>query len=160
QLPVNLKQNFTDTMKLLRDPAFQDLLVNYKRRERTFVIAYGAKDDVSSLWLVRGGEGKEDKTEDYLRAFAPFVEENPNHVEAIRILQKSPEKWSPEVLSELVEKLKATPERFTVDNLQKAHEIHYHKALVDIISMVKHAADGDSPLLTAEERVKNAFATV
>ena len=37
------------------------------------------------------------------------------------------------------------------------HELHYQKALADIISMVKHAAKGDEPLFTAEERVHRAF---
>ncbi len=44
--------------------------------------------------------------------------------------------------------------------LQKAHEVHYRKALVDIISMVKHAADEGQPLLTAAERVDRAFTTL
>ena len=60
-------------------------------------------------------------------------------------------------LSELRQKLATAPQRFTVDNLRKAHEIQYHKALVDIISMVKHAANEQQPLYTAEERVKLAF---
>lgn len=159
-LPVALKRDFNTTMKLLRDAGFQDLLVNYQRKARMFVEAYGATDIVSSVWLVRGTDGKEYKPEDYLTAFARFVEENPEHIEAIRILQKSPEKWSTQALSELVEKLKMTPQRFTVEYLQKAHEIHYHKALVDIISMVKHAADKENKLYTAGERVALAFERV
>jgi len=63
-------------------------------------------------------------------------------------------------LAELRDKLKAAPERFTVEALQQAHDLHYRKALVDIISMVKHAADEQSPLLTAAERVERAFARV
>jgi hypothetical protein len=35
----------------------------------------------------------------------------------------------------------------------------YHKALVDIISMVKHAAREDEPLYTAEQRVTRATLT-
>ena len=35
--------------------------------------------------------------------------------------------------------------------------MHYHKALVDIISMVKHAAREQEALLTAEERVDRAL---
>jgi type I restriction enzyme R subunit len=38
--------------------------------------------------------------------------------------------------------------------------VHYQKALVDIISMVKHAAREDEELLTAEERIDRAFATI
>ena len=36
----------------------------------------------------------------------------------------------------------------------------HHKALVDIISMVKYAADEEQPLLTAAERVERALARV
>jgi type I restriction enzyme R subunit len=35
--------------------------------------------------------------------------------------------------------------------------MRYGKALVEIISMVKHAAREEEPLLTAEERVRRAF---
>ncbi len=38
-IPAKLAYEFTPTMKLLRDPAFQDLLVNYPRPRRTFVVA-------------------------------------------------------------------------------------------------------------------------
>ena len=49
---------------------------------------------------------------------------------------------APTPLTELRQKLAQAPEHFTEDNLQKAHSSsRYHKALVDIISMVKHAAD-------------------
>jgi type I restriction enzyme, R subunit len=159
-LAADMTRDFNGVMKLLRNPNFQDLLVNYQRKTRTFVEALGARDTVSSTWLVRGTDGKEYKPEDYLTAFARFVEENPEHIEAIRILQKSPEQWSTQALSELVEKLKMTPQRFTVEYLQKAHEIHYQKALVDIISMVKHAADRENKLYTASERVARAFERV
>lgn len=159
-LPANLKKDFTGTMKLLRDPQFQDLLVNYPRTPRTFVIAYETQDTVTSKWLVRGLDGKEYKPEDYLAAFAKFVQDNPAQVEAIRILLDRPRDWNVAALGELRQKLAVTPQRFTVEHLQKAHEIHYHKALVDIISMVKHAAEEQQPLLTAAERVQRAFAMV
>lgn len=157
-LPKRLREDFGSGMKLLRDDKFQDLLVNYDRAKRVFIEAPGVVDEVSSEWLLRGADGKEYKPEDYLTAFARFVQENPEHIEAIRILQKSPADWSTGALSELRDKLAKTPLRFTLDHLQKVHEIHYHKALVDIISMVKHAADTASPLLTAQERVEHAFA--
>jgi type I restriction enzyme R subunit len=160
ELPALLRKDFTGTMALLRNPAFQDLLMNYPRAPRTFLIAYETQDTVRSEWLVKGADGKEYKPEDYLTAFARFVRENPAHIKAIRILLSRPRDWSTDALSELREKLAATPEHFTVKNLQKAHEIHYHKALVDIISMIKHAAKEEQPLYTAEERVKLAFAKV
>src|SRR5262249_13779812 len=45
-------------------------------------------------------------------------------------------------------------------NLRRAFEVTHHKALVDIISMVKRAAIDDSPLYTAEERVDRAIERV
>src|SRR5205823_5152856 len=68
--------------------------------------------------------------------------------------------WNTNVLTELKQKLEATPQRFTPAYLERAHKIRYHKALVDIISMVKHAADDQNPLLTASERVERAFQKV
>jgi len=159
-LPNSLRKDFTGTMSLLRRPEFQDLLTNYPRAPRTFVIAYETEDEVSSEWLVRGLDGKEYKPEDYLAAFARFVKENPAQVEAIGILLDRPREWGTDALLELRQKLSAPTERFTLDNLEKAHRVRYDKALVDIISMVKHAAREQEPLYTASERVQRAFANV
>ncbi|MBS1812386.1 MAG: DEAD/DEAH box helicase family protein [Acidobacteria bacterium] len=157
ELAFNLQQSFINAMKLLRDEKFQHLLVNYPRAKRTFLVAYEAEDTVNSEWLVRGLDGREYKPEDYLIAFSRFVKENPAHVEAIRILLDRPQDWGTNALQELRQKLAATTERFTIQNLQKAHRVRYDKALVDIISMVKHAAREEAPLLTAEERVTAAL---
>lgn len=160
ELPQRLRDGLTDTMALLRDKNFQDLLVNYQRAQRTFLVAYETEDTVTSEWRVRGTDGKEYKPGDYLTAFSQFVQENPAHIEAIRILLDRPQDWSAEALKELKDKLAATPERFTVENLQRAHQIHYQKALADVISMIKHAANEESKLWTAEERVELAFQKV
>lgn len=159
-LPAQLHADFTGTMKLLRNPAFQELLVRYPRRPRVFLKAVEHVDEVSSEYHIRDGTGKEYKPEDYLEAFARFVQENPARIQAIRILLGRPKGWSTEALKELKEKLIKAPQRFTVDLLQKAHQLRYDKALVDIISMVKHAAIEQEPLLTAEERVDRAFGQI
>src|SRR5207249_4926393 len=65
-LPRRLKDAFTETMALLRDPNFQDLLANYPRPSRVFLVAYDTEDTVTSQWLVKDGTGKEHKPEDYL----------------------------------------------------------------------------------------------
>jgi type I restriction enzyme R subunit len=156
-LPQSLKENFTDAMALLRDKAFQDLLMNYPRPSRVFLVAHETVDTVSSSWVVRGADGKDYRPEDYLVAFSRFVRENPEKVEAIRILLNRPRGWSTEALMELRRKLAVSPQRFTEENLRKVHEVCYHKALVDIISMVKHAANDQNLLMTAEERVSSAF---
>ena len=45
ELPAQLRKNFTGAMALLRKPDFQDLLMNYPRAPRTFLIAYDTQDD-------------------------------------------------------------------------------------------------------------------
>jgi len=156
-LPHALGQDFTGTMTLLRNPAFQDLLLHYPRPERSLLVAYENVDTVSSRYLIRDSAGHEYKPEDYLLAFSQFVKENPEHIEAIRILLDRPKDWGTDALSELKQKLAATRYRFTVENLQMAHKVRYNKALVDIISMVKHAAREEEPLCTAEQRIHRVF---
>jgi len=159
-LGAALRKDFMPTMNLLRNADFQRLLQEYKRKPRVFYVAHTAQDEVSSEWLVRGLDGKEYKPEDYLTAFAEYVTTHENDVDSIAILLKHPQKWNPDALKTLREKLAAAPQRFTVPNLQKAFELSRHKALADIISMVKNAADRQSPLLTAAERVDRAIASI
>lgn len=56
-------------MALLRQPDFQNLLLNYPRPPRTFWVAYETEDTVPSQWPVRNGTGREYRPEDYLAAF-------------------------------------------------------------------------------------------
>jgi len=147
-------------MKLLRDRDFQDLLENYPRVQRTFLRATENVDEVSSEQLIRDGLGREHKPEDYLEMFSRFVRDNPAQIEAVQILLNRPADWSTVALKELREKLITAPERFTLEALQKAHESRYQKSLVDIISMVKHAAAEQSPLLTAQERAAKAIMAI
>jgi type I restriction enzyme R subunit len=150
ELPKRLRDNFDETMKLLRNKNFQQLLTDYPRAKRAFWVGYEVKDEVSSRKLF----GKWEKPEDYLQAFAKFVRENVNHFEAIRILLKRPQDWKPEILSDLRHVLRAND--FDEKRLRNAHEKVYRKQLADVISMIKHAADQQAPLLTAEERVTKA----
>ena len=160
-LPRMLREGFTETMSILRNRNFQDLLYNYPRKKRTFVIAYETEDTVTSEFRrLRAADGHDYKPADYLAEFSRFVRENPSHIEAISILLDRPKDWSTDALSDLQKKLAETPQRFTVKHLQAAHKLRYDKALADIISMVKHAADEASPLLSAEERVNLAFKRV
>jgi type I restriction enzyme R subunit len=159
-LPDLLKSSFADTMKLLRDADFQKLLVDYPRPRRTFVVAPGVEDTVSSEWLIRGATGREYRPEDYIKAFVAFVHENSDDVAAISILLERPQSWSTDALSELRDALAHAPEHFTYENLELAFRVAKEKALVDIISMVKNAALDTSPLYTAEERVDQAVQRV
>jgi type I restriction enzyme R subunit len=159
-LPEMLRSSFTETMKLLRDQEFQKLLVDYQRAPKTFLVAVETKDEVTSEWLIKGATGQEFKPVDYLKAFETFVHDNAEHVDALSILLSRPQGWGAKALKELRQTLVQAPERFTETNLQKAYAITHHKALVDIISMVKRAAIESSPLLTAEERVTQAVERV
>lgn len=151
-LPERLKNDWTNTMNLLLDERFQDLLENYPRAKPPFVLAESVEDVVTSQYLFRTTDGRELKPEDYLRSFQRFVRENPDQLEAINILFNRPEDFRTQELRELRKKLAARPERFTEGNLRKA----YHHELADIISIIRHAITGQR-LLSAVERVNRAF---
>ena len=157
RLPAAIANDFTATMKLLRNKNFQKLLVNYERAKTDFLVAHELMDEVASRVVIRDGAGNEYKPADYLVLFESFVRKNPDRIDAIRILLNRPKDWNTNALVELRKKLASTPEHFTIENLQKAHEGRYEKALVDIISMVKHAAKEEEPLLSAPERVDRAL---
>jgi type I restriction enzyme R subunit len=153
QLPETIKSDFTNTLKLLRNQEFQDLLVNYQRAKRSFLVAYETEDEVSSAR--HSFFGVHEKPEDYLTAFARFIKENSDKITAIKILLDRPKQWNPAALDELRQKLKEN--LYDEKTLSEAHKVVYRKALADIISMVKHAARDAEPILTAEERVDRAI---
>jgi type I restriction enzyme R subunit len=152
-LPSLLRNEFTETMKLLRNKEFQTLLMDYPRAKKSFLVAFGATDDVTSERKPRFGEFE--RPEDYLEAFSRFVRENWKDVEGLKVLLQNPSEWKPIVLEELKRSLGS--KGFQVSQLQTAHKIVSHKELADIISIVKHAAKEQEPLLTAEERVTRAM---
>lgn len=160
ELPAKVRGDFTNTMAVLRNPDFLALLKDYPRAERSFIVAPGVTDTVESEWLIKAGVGKEYRPDDYLKLFEDFVDEHAEEISALRILLTKPADWGAGPLRELREALSHAPEQFTEENLERAFKLTHHKALVDIISMVKRAATETSPLLTAEERVNAAVATV
>ncbi len=151
-------ESFTSVMDLLRNPQFQDLLENYERGKTAFMVGYEILDEVSSEMLFEVLGERDIKPLDYLTAFSEFVKEKETEIEAIAILLNRPQAWNTSALNELREKLKEN--YFSEYDLRKAHKIVYHKELVDIISMVKHAAKETEPLLSPEERVSNAIQRV
>jgi type I restriction enzyme, R subunit len=151
-LPTSIENDWANTMRLLRDPSFLAFLEEYPRPKPIFIEAYEARDVVTSEVVFRTADGRELKPNDYLTAFQQFIRENPEHIEAIRILLDRPRDWSTTVLIELRNKLAERPEKFTETNLRRA----YQHQLADIISIVHHAAE-DEPLMSAEERVDRAI---
>jgi len=152
-LPQRIKNDFTPTLKLLRDPKFQDLLLNYPRAKRSFLVAYETTDNVTSEWKFRVEE-EYLKPEDYLTRFATFIQAKQSEIEALQVLMTRPQEWKTDVLEGLREKLRAAS--FEERDLQKASELVHHR-LADIISLVKHAAKAEAPIYTAEERVDHAL---
>jgi len=154
---TDIFEGFTSIMELLRNEKFQDLLVNYERSKKTFLVGYEVQDDVSShIMFDRGGNLL--KPEDYLLSFSKFIKENETAIEGISILLNRPKNWNTKVLNDLKRKLKENT--FFEDDLQKAHKSVYQKEIVDIISMVKHAAKETEPLLSPDERVNQAIMKV
>jgi len=150
--------SFSSVMDLLRDGKFQDLLVNYERAKKVFLVGYEVHDEVSSMVLFEAEDRYGLKPEDYLVAFSQFIKRKEKEIQAISILLNKPREWNTQALNELRFKLKES--KYDEANLQKAHQIVYHKDIVDIISMVKHAANETEPLLSPEERVNNAILKV
>lgn len=146
-------ESFSSVMELLRDESFQDLLENYERAKKVFLVGYEVQDEVTSRILLEG-----QKPEDYLIAFSKFVKEKEVEIEAIGILLNKPKEWNTSALNGLRQKLKEN--KYNEANLQKAHKIIYHKEAIDIISMIKHAANETEPLLSVEERVEMAMKKV
>lgn len=157
ELPERIRNDFMRTITMLRNKDFQDLLENYPRAKRSFLVGYSVDDIVESEVMICAGK-EYMKPEDYLVAFTRFVQENPEHIEAIKILLERPKEWKTAALNELREKLARN--NFPEKELQKAHKLVHNKSLADIISMVKHAAKAQEPILSAEERVDNALAKV
>jgi len=153
ELPSKIGKDFTETLKLLRNEQFQHLLLNYERADKVFLISYEEHDEVSSEKVER--YGKFERAEDYLEAFSRFVAANSSSVSALEIILSNPKEWRTEALTELRQTL--TQNDFKEQDLRRAHDRVYHKALADIISMVKHAADKQEAILTAEERVSRAM---
>ena len=160
ELPTLLARSFSPTMKTLRDKDFQRLLEEYPRGQRTFIVAPTVTDTVGSEWLIRGADGEQYKPDDYIAVFFDFVRDNAAAIDALAILLSRPKDWNPDALLALRDALKGAPQFFTEQNLERAFRSRYHKALVDIISMVKHATTDTAPLLTSAERVDAAVAKV
>lgn len=152
-LKKNIETKFAETMALLRNKNFQELLEDYPRPKRVFFKGYDIVDTVEDEVMFRVGDEYQ-KPEDYLKLFETFVKNNPEHIEAIEVLLSRPAKWNTDVLEDLREKLRKSD--FSEKDLQRGHELVYKKPLADIISMVKHASDYSVPILTAQERVETA----
>lgn len=152
-LPGLIRNDFGATMKLLNNKEFQRKLVAYKRPPQTFYIAREQEDTVYSEPVFSVGE-KYLRPADYLTAFADFVKTHKAEIEAMKVVLERPHGWNTQVLRDLRKLL--LQNHFQEADLRKAHNLVYHKSLVDIISMIKHA-DKKEPLLSVNERIDKAI---
>ena len=153
-LKENLRSSFNSTMEILRNKEFQELMENYDRARNPFYVSYSTVDTVSSDLMFKYGE-KSLQPADYLEAFSKFINENKEKIEALTILFNNPRKWNSAALKEIRNEMKRNS--FDEIKVQQAHRLTGHKALADIISMIKNAKDHKNPLLTASERVEAAI---
>lgn len=155
-LPQLLKRDFGGTMKTLNNKDFQNLLTNYKRPPATFYVAREAEDTVYSEPVFSVGD-KFLKPADYLVAFSDFVKQQKTEIEAMKIVLEKPAGWNTQALRDLRKLL--LQNHFQEGDLRKAHNLVYHKSLVDIISMIKYA-DKKESLLSINERIDKAIEKV
>lgn len=153
-LKENLRVSFNKTMDILRNREFQELMENYDRARNPFYVSYSTVDTVSSDLMFKYGE-KSLQPADYLEQFSIFINENKEKIEALTILFNNPRKWNSAALKEIRNEMKKNS--FDEIKVQQAYRLTGHKALADIISMIKNAKDHKNPLLTASERVETAI---
>jgi len=155
-LPVLLQKNWSETMRILQKESFLEICENYVRAKKPFIIAVPAQDEVSSERIFRAKDGSELRPADYIKEFEQFVRNNPQHIEAIEILLNRPKEFHTKDLEALREKLSHEPEYLQDKFSEKNLRLAYNQKLADIISIVKHAAEGEE-LITAESRINRAF---
>ena len=114
---------------------------------------YSDKEDI--LLETTRGYGDTEKPEDYLEAFAAFVNENKDTIEAIRIACTKPSDMTRAQLKEL--KLALDKQNFTESNLNQAiSTVKNEEIVADIIAHVRRAVL-HTPIHNHEEKVKLAF---
>ena len=114
---------------------------------------YSDKED--TLLETTRGYGDTEKPEDYLEAFAKFVNENKDTIEAIRIACTKPSDMTRTQLKEL--KLALDKQNFTEINLNQAiSTIKNEQIVADIIAHIRRAVL-HMPIRNHDEKVKKAF---
>ncbi len=101
------------------------------------------------------GYGTAQKPEDYLNEFKAFILDNMNKIPALSIICQRPRELTRQSLKEL--KLELDLQGFTEKNLRVAWQQWTNEDIAaDVISFIRRQALGD-PLLSHEERIKNAM---
>ena len=115
------------------------------------VVVSDAEDELISHTR---GYGRSSRPEDYLDAFAEYVQENRNQIAALNIVCTRPKELTREALKSL--RLTLDREGFTVQQLNTAvSELTNEEMTADIISLIRRYAIG-STLISHEARIHRA----
>ena len=136
---------------LEKEEAFK-ILDNDKPKNRNGVVIDYHEDELVSHTR---GYGNAEKPEDYIESFKKFIDENINTISALNIVCTKPAEMTRESLKQL--KMELDKHNFTEKRLNTAwREMTNQDIVADIIAFIRQQALG-SPLISHEERVKNAF---
>ncbi len=144
----------------------QDAFIETCKKDKDFLLwidslkgkkkGYFYSEKKDTLKETTRGYGNTEKPEDYLDAFAKYVNENKDKIEAIRIACTKPSDMTRAQLKEL--KLALDKEDFTETSLNEATSAVTNAHIVaDIIAHVRKAVL-KTPLFNHDERVAAAFA--
>lgn len=149
ELKAYTEESFIERCR--KDTDFLLWVDNLKGKKRGHY--YSDKED--TLLETTRGYGDTEKPEDYLEAFAKFVNENKDTIEAIRIACTKPSDMTRAQLKEL--KLALDKQNFTESNLNQAiSTVKNEEIVADIIAHVRRAVL-HTPIRNHEEKVKLAF---
>lgn len=127
------------------------MLQDTKMRGQRPVVVSDAKDELISH---KRGYGNSDRPEDYLDAFAEYVQTNLNEIAALNIVCTSPRKLTRDSLKSL--RLTLDREGFTTKRLNTAvSQMTNEEIAADIISLIRRYAIG-SALINHEAKIRRA----
>ena len=148
-----ISQSYDDATLLLQNCEFQEFLVNYPRIKQPFRVAGEIDDSVTYHFVING-----QKPEDYLNNFSRFIEEHSDDLNALKVLRQETDQWSMDILKELRQKLRENG--FTEERLQRAYQLIYNKASVDIISLIRWTIHKTDEVYSTRERIDKVLAIV
>lgn len=129
------------------------MLQDTKTRGWRPVVVSDAEDELISH---KRGYGNSDRPEDYLDAFAKYVQTNINEIAALKIVCTSPRELTRESLKSL--RLTLDREGFTTKQLNTAvSQMTNEEIAADIISLIRRYAIG-SALINHEAKIRRAVA--
>lgn len=129
------------------------MLQDTKTRDQRPVVVSDAEDELISH---KRGYGNSDRPEDYLDAFAKYVQTNINEIAALKVVCTSPRELTRESLKSL--RLTLNREGFTTRQLNTAvSQMTNEEIAADIISLIRSYAIG-SALINHEAKIRRAVA--